>query len=126
MQLRAPIPRHAPLRAGCRLICGMRVRPHKLGAVAKLFGPVVVEPIFAGFKALEDGMRRLLIVGSSMPCGRCVAAAFMPALRAPPKMEPPASALKAFYTTIAARRDTRIDAGRAAFFRGARFVGDHV
>jgi hypothetical protein len=50
----------------------------------------------------------------------------VPALRAPPKMEPPTPALKAFYATIAARCDARINAGCAAFSPDARFVGDHV
>jgi hypothetical protein len=63
-----------------------------------------------------------MIVGSRMLCRRRVAAADVPALCAPPKMQPPTAALKALYATIAARCDARINAGCAAFSPDARFV----
>jgi hypothetical protein len=89
------------------------MRPRKLGAIAKLLRPVVVEPVLTGFVALNDGMRRRVIMRGRMLAGRHVAATDVTALRTSPKMQPPTAVLKTFDATIAARYNGRVNAGIA-------------
>jgi hypothetical protein len=114
------------LRARYRLILRMGVGRSKLRAVAELLRPVIVEPVLARFKTLEDGMSGLMIVSSRMLGGRRITAADVPALCAPAEMQPPTAGLEAFCATVAARCDARINAGCAAAAPDARFVGHLV
>jgi hypothetical protein len=113
MQLRAPVPRHAPLRSRYGLTRRVRMRRRKLGAIAKLLRPVVVEPVLTGFIALNHGMVRRMRMRGRVLAGRHVAASDMTALCASPKMQPPTAVLKTFDTTIAARNNRRVNPGFA-------------
>jgi len=103
------------MRTGYGLARRMRVRGSKLLAGDELLCAVVVEPVLPRFEALDDRVRRLVIVGGRVLGGRGVAAAHVSALCAAPQMQPPTAAVETFYAAIAARSNARINAGRHVY-----------
>ena len=113
MQLRLPIARNATLRTGHRLILGMPARWPQLRAFDRVFGLVVVEPLFAGLKACDHPMTGFLEVRGRVLVRRTIAAADVPALGAAAEMEPPAAACQAFDAPGSGRCAGGIDVAHA-------------
>src|SRR5208282_2980157 len=102
--------RHPPLGPGHRLVNRMMLRRRELGTFVHFLGLVAVEPVLAGFEAADErvpGGRRM---GGRVLHRRGVAAADVPALRAPAQVHPPAARGLALDAPGTARRHRRIDA----------------
>src|SRR5215469_145760 len=88
----------------------MVFRWRQFGAVAvKLVGLEAPEPVLTRLEASDDRVPGRGGVGARVLGRRCVAAADVPALGAPPQVEPPAAARLAFHAPRTTRWYGRID-----------------
>src|SRR5689334_13662239 len=100
---------------------GSQFRPVIVGV-----GVVVPEPVLIGLEAADDGMPGLAPMRLRVPGQGIVAAADVPARRAPAQVYPPAAHLLAFHTSGTAGWHSRVDIGRSwghgsSLLRGKRF-----
>jgi phosphodiesterase/alkaline phosphatase D-like protein len=80
----------------------MRVRAGQLGAIDKFARAIVVEPVFSGLEAVDDGVAGGGVVLGGMLVWRRIAAADVAALGAAAQMQPPTVLCHAFDATRAA------------------------
>src|SRR5436309_12275354 len=109
-----PVRRHPPLGAGHALVDRVVLRRRELGPVVGLLGLVAVEPVLTRLEALDERVSRSRSVRGRVLHGRGVAAADVPALRAPAQVHPPAARGLALDAAFPARRHRRIDPGDLA------------
>src|SRR5689334_612181 len=109
-----PVRRHPPLGAGHALVDRVLLRRRELRAVVGLLGLVAVEPVLTRLEALDERVSRSRSVRGRVLHGRGVAAADMPALRAPAQVHPPAARGLALDAAFPARRHRRVDPGDLA------------
>src|SRR6266516_5216153 len=121
VQVGAPVGRDPAGRARERLIGGVAVRRDQIGAgLVKLVGLVIPEPGLPRLEAADDRVPGGRRVRARMLRWRAVAAADVPALGAPPQVEPPAAPLLALDAASLGGRRKGVDprnGGHAGSFR---------
>src|SRR6266571_1578305 len=97
-------------QAGHALVDGMVLWRRELGALVGFLGVVAVEPVLTWLEAADERVPGGRGVGGGVLHGRGVAAANVPALRAPAQVHPPAARGLALDAPGAARRHRGVDA----------------
>ena len=112
MQVVLPVGRYSSCRTRHGLVEGMMLgRGEPWTALEYLPVSVVVVPALARLEAGDNGVAGRVRMGGGVLRRGSVAAADVPALRAPAQVEPPAAGFLALATTRSARRRVRIDPG---------------
>jgi len=104
-----PVVGNPPGRTGSWLVERMVPRRRHRGSLTRLVGPIVIEPIFARFKAANDPMFFRLGVSRRMLAGRRVTAPDVATGGTTPKVEPPALNFCALETAITTWGNTRVN-----------------
>src|SRR6266516_2513317 len=121
MQVGAPVARHPAVRAGGRLIDRVVVRwGQRRPGLVELVGRIAPEPGLPRLEAADDRVPGGRRVRARMLRWRAVAAADVPALGAPPQVEPPAAPLLALDAASPGGRRKGVDprnGGHAGSFR---------
>src|SRR5215472_8261168 len=107
--MRPPVGRHSSGRAWHRLGGRTVLRWRQGGPVVKLVGLEAPEPVLTRLEASDDRVPGRGGVGARVLGRRRVAAADVPALGAPPQVEPPPAGRLALNAPRAARRNRRVD-----------------
>ena len=92
-----------------RLFRRMRARIGQLRSVKSFSRSVIVEPVFAGLKAIDDRVARGRVVLRRMLAWRSIAATNVDAFGTSAQMQPPSALCKAFDTACAAGFRVQID-----------------
>src|SRR5258708_21614725 len=94
LELIFPIRWDAPLWSRRRLVEGPRSRQRQPGAVERLSGSIVPEPILTRLEACYDKVASLATMRCSVLVCRRIATAYVAAFGASPHMEPPLASSK--------------------------------
>jgi len=107
-----PIRWDAPLWSRRRLVEGPRSRQRQLGAVERLSGSIVPEPILTRLEACYDKVASLAKMRCSVLVWRRIATADVAAFGATPQMEPPLASSKTLDTSRSTWNGVRVNAFR--------------
>src|SRR5258706_10492950 len=103
-----PIRGDAPLWSRRRLVKGPRSRRRQPGAVERLSGCIVPEPVLTRLEACYDKVASLAKVRSGVLVWRRIATADVPAFGAAPQMEPLLANSKTLDTSCSTRNGVRV------------------
>src|SRR5712691_6174617 len=110
MHVLLPVPRHSVFGPGHPLVNRMVLRRRELWPLVGFLGVVAVEPVLTWLEAADERMPGGRGVRGRVLHGRGVAAADVPALRAPAQVHPPAASGIALDAPGTARRHRRVNA----------------
>src|SRR5258708_28153763 len=99
LELIFPIRWDAPLWSRRRLVEGWRSRRRQPGAVERLSGSIIPEPVLTRLEACYDKVASLAKVRSGVLVWRRIATADVAAFGAAPQMEPPLASSKTLDTS---------------------------